>query len=78
MDSLLIEAKGPFGERRFYPPGKHPALFRYFEQIERLELLPTSQVVNEALAYHRNQVALFEEGESLAKAEYLRAKTRRP
>lgn len=39
MDALLDNAKGPHGERRFYPPGKHPAAARIVAAIKDLEAL---------------------------------------
>jgi hypothetical protein len=76
VDAVLEQAKGPYGERRFYPPGKHPALFREYDQIEKLEELreitgEDGELIDEAVAYHRDRVAMFEEGESVSKAEYL-------
>lgn len=42
MDALLDNAKGPHGERRFYPPGKHPAAARIVAAIKDLEALSAS------------------------------------
>ena len=76
MDAVLEQAKGPHGERRFYSTGQHPALSRQYEQVEKLEELREApgadrKLIDEALAYHRDLIAMFEEGESITKAEYL-------
>lgn len=60
---------------RFYPPGQHPATYRYREQLRQLKALQTKvgKIPNVVLAieYIENKIAEFEERESEAKARML-------
>ncbi len=92
MDPVLQEAKAnPWGDRRFYPPGQHPANYRDREILKRLEELDRDASQKElefgiplegradrraALEFHRDRVAAFEEMESRRKHDYLRAYSR--
>jgi hypothetical protein len=88
VDPVLQAAKlNPWGDRRFFPPGQHPANHREREILKRLEELDREVAqkeleygvplergaITEALEYHRDRVAIFEEMESRAKHDYLRA-----
>ena len=72
MDQRLLDARDLYGAPRFYTAGQHPATYRIRAQIDKLETLPPSPERDEALSYHREQLACFEEGESIAKADFLR------
>lgn len=72
LDPVLKRIRDPLGRRRFYAPGSHPVTARLREEIRKLESLPSSEEVDAALAHLRNQVAMFEEGESLAKQAVIR------
>lgn len=69
---LEAAAATPFGGRRFYEPGQHPATHRLRQHLEALRKLPPSLDRNAALEYAKTQIAAFEEGESIAKADHLR------
>ncbi len=88
MDPVLQEAKAnPWGDPAFYPPGQHPALYRDREILKRLEEIEQESAVKElefgvplprpelteAIEYHRDRIAAFEETESRRKHDYLRA-----
>lgn len=53
---------------RFYPPGQHPAYWRWRETLRKMEAL--GQGDHEAAGYIREQIAMFEQAESEAKAMY--------
>lgn len=72
MDPALTLVVDPMGTRRFFPPGAHPAFARHRRMAAQLDRLPQSPMRDEALAYHRNFLANAEEGESLAKHDWLR------
>jgi len=70
MDIRLKNAKHIDGRSRFYEPGKHPALFKYNEALKKLyESGATDD--NEYVIYIKQQIAMFEGGESEAKIYYL-------
>lgn len=71
MDDVLVAARNPYGGRRFYPPGSHPALWRMNETVKKLEQYPSSPDRDRCLADLRERIAVFEEGESRAKQEHL-------
>lgn len=81
LDPALVDAeRNPFGDRRFFPPGEHPATRRYRDYLASCEKLrarlvtaqlPTTDV-DALIDYAGTLVASFEEEESIAKADYLR------
>lgn len=76
VDSQLEVAVDPWGARRFYPPGSHPAIWKEKALVKELEAVKyldraAEAQVREALDYHQERIAAFEEGESLAKQHYL-------
>lgn len=73
MDPLLERARSPFGEKRFFAPGSHPATARMREHLRLLELYPDSPEVRKTRDHLGTKIAAFEEGESLAKHDFLRA-----
>lgn len=83
VDRLIAEATGPYGERRFYPVGQHPASYRSRVMADRLRrvldiarphLEPHREADTEAaIAYHERKVAEVETGEARAKQLYVRA-----
>lgn len=80
LDPALVAAKrSPFGERWFYPPGQHPATKRQRDHLAMLQRLreklvaigqPTTDC-DALIDYAQGLLASFEEGESIAKADYL-------
>lgn len=62
---------GLWGGKRFYTPGNHPAMARHREQRRRIEAVQeaygTTPDLDAALDWMREQEAMFEEGESIAK-----------
>lgn len=62
----------PWGDKRFYPPGEHPATYRYKAHREALLRLPASAERDQMVSYVDGLLAAFEQGESEAKQQYLR------
>jgi hypothetical protein len=71
MDERLVAMTDPFGRRRFYPPGQHPAIRRWVAERKHIASLPESPERDKALAYIEDNIALFEQGESETKALYV-------
>lgn len=70
LDPILEAATNPWGGRRFYPPGSHPATARHRAQLAKLYELGLSDG-HELVDYVKETLARFEEGESIAKQLYL-------
>jgi hypothetical protein len=70
LDPVLAAARRPDGSPRFYPHGQHPATYRHRMQLAALERHGMGE--SEAADYVRLQLAVFEEGETLAKWRELR------
>lgn len=76
MDPLLEVLKDAQGRPRFYPPGQHPGTARLRAYLVKLEELhkdivdagATSTDAEEAINYVKDQIAIFEQGESEDKA----------
>lgn len=77
LHPVLQAVRTPDGRRRFYPPGEHPVTARLRRDIAALEALPESTQRDEALEWARYQNTIFEEGESIAKHEYMSRATAR-
>jgi hypothetical protein len=73
LHPILAAARGPFGERRFYPPGQHPATIRQRRQLAMLATLPNDPSRRALEDHLLAELATFEEGESVEKARYLQA-----
>lgn len=71
MDARLAEYRDAFGAKRFYPPGRHPALARMVEHRRKLAALPSSPDRDAALDHADTCIVQFEQGESDAKARML-------
>jgi hypothetical protein len=71
MDPRLVAYRSPFGGRRFYPPGEHPAVARITEFRRKLAAMPSSPDRDAALAHADTCIVQFEQGESDAKARTL-------
>lgn len=73
MDGRLYGAlSDPLHRRqRFYPVGQHPATHRLRRYAELLRQLPSSPERDASLDHVDDQLAAFEESESIAKADYL-------
>lgn len=70
LDPILAAATLPDGSQRFWPPGQHPALARWRTCLE--EMRPFCSEEHPQVVHARALIAEFEEGESIAKADYLR------
>lgn len=70
--ALEAATRNQWGDRRFYPPGQHPATLRLRRHRELLALLPENADRDLMLERADAELARFEEGESIAKADYLR------
>lgn len=71
LHPVLAAARNLDGRPRFHPPGQHPATARYRAERAKLLALPATKERNTALNYIEATLAVFEEGESLAKATHL-------
>lgn len=71
MDVILESATQPWGEQRFFPPGSHPAMAQQYQQVKTLESMPSTPERDEMLAYGKELIAKWEQGESEAKMRYL-------
>lgn len=71
MDPRLVSYRSPFGGRRFFPPGQHPALAHMVEHRRKLAGLPPSPDRDAALDHADTCIVQFEQGESDAKARTL-------
>lgn len=70
MDERLLLATVPDTTRpRFWPPGLHPATALAQKQLRRFEEMGLEH--EPAYLRCREELAAFEEGESIAKADYL-------
>ena len=69
MDPVLEAARSPDGSKRFYPPGEHPAVYKWRISLKRIEEMG----LGDSPEAHsiRNKIAEFEDGESVAKVNYL-------
>lgn len=72
LDPILQAAENPWGGRRFFPTGTHPATARYREELRRIVEF-TGDPDHEMATYVKEKLAMFEEGETRAKLDYLRA-----
>lgn len=77
MDARLLDAKGVLdGTPRFFLPGCHPATLRMRQSLAKLlqhqQLVRGDPATTEMVDYLKDRLAMFEEQESVAKADYLR------
>jgi hypothetical protein len=84
--SVLDEARTPYGTRRFYPPGQHPATARLRAELAHLKklqdttllgLLGEPSELEKAIDWMERQLAVFEAGEDRAKRDYIK-RARKP
>lgn len=78
----VFDLRTPWGAPRFYPPGSHPAAAQMRENLRALrkveeETGEPSQSLLAAIKYVETSIAMFEEGESIAKYEAWRRLQRR-